>query len=249
MNRPMIIAHRGACSFAMENTLPAFKKACEIGCDGLEFDVRLTRDNKVVVFHDEGLKRLFGIDEFVREISYAKLRELTEGRVPLLSDALDSIRSLRLINIELKIDGSFSGILEEMTIRAVRASGLFSQVLFSSFNPLSIGLIKRLRKDARVGFLFDKDAFYKEIGAVIASFLGSESIHPPFEILNEFMMLHYKEWGLKIFCWTVDRREDVLRMMRLGVDGIITNRPERFIGYRTIRKKRLSNELDPVFWE
>lgn len=249
MSRPLIIAHRGAHSYAMENTIPAFKRACEIGCDGVEFDVRLTRDNKVVVFNDKGLKRFFNIDEYIRDLSYAKLRELTEDRVPLLSDVLCLVRSLKLINIELKVDGIFSGILEERTLKIVNEYLPLNQVLFSSFNPLSIGLIKRMRHDARVGFLFDKDAFYKEMGAVVASFLRAESVNPQFEILNEFMMMHYREWGLKVFCWTVDKKEDVVRMMKLGVDGIITNSPERFIRLKAVRKKRLLTELDPVFWE
>ncbi len=249
MSRPLIIAHRGANSFAMENTIPAFLKAVKLGCDGVEFDIRLTRDNEVVVFNDDDLKRLFGIDEVVREISYPKLKELTDNKVPLLDDVLKVVAPLKFINIELKIDGKFSGILEEKTIKIVEKNNLFEKVLFSSFNPLSIGIIKKLRKDAKIGFLFDKDAFYKELGAIIASFLKSESVNPQFSILNDFMMLHYREWGLKVFTWTVDNKEDVINMMRLGVDGIITNRPERFLRLRTLKKRKKLSELDPVFWE
>ncbi|MCX7958267.1 MAG: glycerophosphodiester phosphodiesterase family protein [Deltaproteobacteria bacterium] len=249
MKRPLIIAHRGANRFATENTIPAFLKAREIGCDGVEFDVRLTKDNRVVVFHDEDLRRLFRIDEYTKDISYENLRKITDDKIPLLSDVLRVVKDMKLINIELKIDGRFSGILEEMVLKTVDSFDIYDRVLFSSFNPLSIGIIKKLRKRARIGFLFDKDAFYRELGAIIASFMGCESVNPQFKILNDFMMRHYREWGLKVFTWTADRKDDIREMMRLGVDGIITNRPESALKIRPQKIKDKSPELNPDFWE
>lgn len=249
MKRPLILAHRGANSFALENTIPAFIKAIRLGCDGVEFDVRLTRDNKVVVFHDEDLKRLFGIDELVRDISYENLKKITDNKVPLLDDVLLVVKDMRFINIELKIDGRFSGILEERVLKIVDTFEIYQKVLFSSFNPLSIGIIKRLRRNANTGFLFAKDAFYKELGAPIASFLKATSVNPEFCILNDFMMMHYREWGFKVFVWTVDKRDDISEMMRLGVDGIITNRPEIAMKVRSPKRLNKSPELDPKFWE
>lgn len=249
MKRPLIIAHRGANRFALENTIPAFVKAVKLGCDGVEFDVRMTRDNKVVVFHDSNLNRLFGINEELREISYENLKRLTDGKIPVLQDVLNVVKGMKLINIELKIDGKFSGILEEMVLKIVSTFDIFHKILFSSFNPLSIGVIKSLRKDARIGFLFDKNAFYKELGGFIASFLQSESANPQFQILNDFMIMHFREWGLKVFTWTVDKREDIKEMMRLGVDGIITNRPEIALKIRPPKRVSNSPELDPHFWE
>lgn len=249
MRRPLIIAHRGANRFATENTLPAFKKAIDLGCDGVELDVRLTRDNRVVVFHDDKLLRLFGIDEMVSELSYEKLRRLTDEKVPLLYDVLNVIKGMRFINIELKVDGKFSGVLEEQTLKVVKMFDISNRILFSSFNPLSIGIIRRLKKDVMTGFLFEKDAFYKELGAVVASFLGCVSVNPQFYILNDFMMMHYREWGLKVYVWTVDKKEDIKEMMRLGVDGIITNSPEVALKIKPPIKKSKSPELNTTFWE
>ncbi len=249
MSKTLILAHRGANRFALENTIPAFQKAIELGCDGVEFDVRLTRDNRVVVFHDEDLKRIFKIDEYVRDISYENLKRITEGKIPLLSDVLSIVKDMKLINIELKIDGKFSGILEELVLKIVDSFKIYEKVLFSSFNPVSIGIIKQLKKDARIGFLFDQNAFYKEIGSVIASFLKSESVNPEYKILNDFMMLHYKEWNLKVYTWTVDKKEEIKEMMRLGVDGIITNRPEVALKIKPPKRSSKSKELDTKHWE
>ncbi len=249
MKRPLIIAHRGANRFTMENTIPAFRKAVELGCDGVELDVRLTRDNKVIVFHDDNLKRLFGINESINELFFEKLKRLTDDRIPLLGDVLEVVKGMRLINIELTIDGKFSGVLEEQMLKVIKNYDISDRILFSSFNPLSIGLIKRLRRDLRTGFLFDKDAFYMELGGVLASFLKCESVNPQFSILNDFMMMHYREWGLRVYTWTVDKKEDIREMMRLGVDGIITNRPELALKIRAPVQRSKSPELNPGFWE
>ncbi len=249
MKRPLIIAHRGANRFALENSITAFKKAVRLGCDGVEFDVRLTKDNKVVVFHDDDLKRLFQIEEIVRDVSYENLKRITGGKIPLLSEVLRVVKDMKFINIELKIDGRFSGVLEEQVLKITKPFDIYHKILFSSFNPLSIGLIKRLKRDANTGFLFDKDAFYKELGALLASFLKATSVNPQFNILNDFMMMHYREWGLSVYVWTVDNSEDIREMMRLGVDGIITNRPEIALKIRIPKQVSKSPELDPKFWE
>ncbi|MGB9599952.1 MAG: glycerophosphodiester phosphodiesterase, partial [Myxococcota bacterium] len=227
----------------------AFKKAAMMGCDGVEFDVRLTQDNEVVVFHDESLKRIFGIDENVRDISFERLKRITEGKIPRLRDALNVVKDMKFINIELKIDGKFSGILEERVLKITNEFDINKKTLYSSFNPLSIGIIKRLNRDAQTGFLFDGGAFYKELGALISSFLRCQSVNPEYRILNDFMMMHYREWGLKVYVWTVDKKADIIEMMRLGVDGIITNRPEIALKIRVPRRESKSSELNPEFWE
>ncbi|MCX7945101.1 MAG: glycerophosphodiester phosphodiesterase family protein [Deltaproteobacteria bacterium] len=249
MSRPLIIAHRGVNKSALENSIPAFRKAIDMGCDGIEMDVRLTRDNKVVVFHDEDLKRIFNIDESVKDISYENLKRVTDDKIPLLVDVLPIVRNMRFINIELKVDGKFSGVLEELVLKLVGQFDIYERVLFSSFNPLSIGLIKRLKKNARTAFLFAKDASYKELVSPIATLLGCEAVNPQFNIINEFMMLHYKEWGLKVYVWTVDKRENILEMMKLGVDGIITNRPDLALKVRVPKRIDKPSELDPKYWE
>jgi len=249
MKRPLIIAHRGANSYALENTIPAFKKAVMLGCDGVEFDVRLTADNEVVVFHDETLSRLFGIDEPVHNVPFVRLQKITNENIPRLRDVLDVVRDMKIVNIELKIDGKFSGVLEEKVIKIVKSKGLLEKVLFSSFNPISLGILKKLENNAKIGFLFDRDAFYKELGALLSSFLKGESVNPHFSILNDFMMMHYREWGLSVYVWTVDKKSDIKEMMRLGVDGIITNKPEIALKIKPIVPHRVSRELDTSFWE
>jgi len=121
--RPLVLAHRGARREAPENTLPAFRRALELGADGVELDVRLNQDTAVFVFHDKLLDRLTDGQRTVERTSTYHLRELDAGKLlgpafvdtPLctLPEALEVLRPARLINIELK--GPFQHRFQELT--------------------------------------------------------------------------------------------------------------------------------------
>ena len=103
----LIIGHRGAAGLAPENTMESIQAAYEAGADMIEFDVRLTRDNRLVVIHDAKLKRTHGHKDAVARLTYKQLSALTEDKpVPLVADILDEYFGRVLLNIELKSRGS-----------------------------------------------------------------------------------------------------------------------------------------------
>ena len=117
-DQPIIFGHRGSPSYITENTIPSFEKALEQGVDGLEFDVRLTRDKKIVIFHDANLMRLCGINMKVKDLTYAELQthmlkkeknQTEETKIPLLDDLAPLLDRAGVINIEIKSDSMFNG--------------------------------------------------------------------------------------------------------------------------------------------
>lgn len=146
-----IFAHRGASGDCPENTMPAFKKAIEDGADGIELDVQMTKDGRIVVIHDETLDRTTSLKGFVKDTAYDKIRTADAAgkwkdafkgvRIPLLSDVLRfAERADFLINIELKNSVFRYEGMEEEVIKKVRYYGLEKRVIFSSFNHESLAV-------------------------------------------------------------------------------------------------------------
>ena len=113
-----IMGHRGSPTLITENTLPSFKKAIDQGVDGLEFDIRLSKDKQIVIFHDSNLKRLSARDDSITDLSLAELQTIVlnkqEGQaeetyIPSLVDVIPLLDQIQVINIEIKSDGLFKG--------------------------------------------------------------------------------------------------------------------------------------------
>src|SRR5262245_36503806 len=105
LKRPLIIAHRGDTHAALENTMTAFESALTLGVDGIEMDLQLSRDGRVVVFHDDDLLRLAGRPGSIEDFTLAELERIplsNGGRIPTLEDVLDLIRDRCLLNLEIK---------------------------------------------------------------------------------------------------------------------------------------------------
>src|SRR5262245_45207319 len=102
-NKPLVIAHRGDTHAALENTMPAFESALKLGVDGIEMDLQLSRDGRVVVFHDDDLERLAGRPGSVSELNWTELENIplaSGGRIPTLETLLDLARDRCLLNLE-----------------------------------------------------------------------------------------------------------------------------------------------------
>lgn len=149
MKQPMVFGHRGASAYAPENTLPAFALAIEQGADGVELDVHLTRDNELVVIHDEDVRRTTNGTGLVKDYTLAELQALcadngmsgfAEARIPTLQQVLDLIKpSNLLVNIELKTGILWYDGIEEKALHLVEQMGMQERVIWSSFNHYSVG--------------------------------------------------------------------------------------------------------------
>ena len=156
-------AHRGWSGLYPENTLLAFQKAIDLGVDGFEMDVQLSRDGEVVVFHDETLDRVTGYHGYLRDLTVSELKRLDassgfrglygKNEIPTLREFLELVAPTELIvNMELKNNRQYYPQLEEKVIALVRAFGMEKRVIFSSFNNVSILRCRRLATEIDAGF-------------------------------------------------------------------------------------------------
>ncbi|MBN1389040.1 MAG: glycerophosphodiester phosphodiesterase [Candidatus Thermoplasmatota archaeon] len=222
------IGHRGAAAHGPENTLGTFRKAVELGVDMIEFDVRLCGTGEVVVIHDETVDRTTDGSGRVSDLDLDELRVLDAGageRIPLLSEVLEEFRGRVGLNIELKGQGSALAVAEllrgHMNEWPLKEEGL----IISSFQPTELFELKEVLEGALIGFLFEDHPL---MGMDFAGELGAVYVLPRHDLVDGDMMETARGNGLKVIVWTVNEEASILRMRGLGVDGIITDRPELF---------------------
>ncbi len=233
MPHPMLIAHRGASVTAPENTMPAFQLAAQMGADGIELDVMLSRDGKVVVMHDASVDRTTDGSGKVHEMDWEDLRRLDAGGkkdqvfkgtpIPLLAEVLAWAKDRLVVNIELANYFTLGDQLLPSVAELVNSMHIGGQIIFSSFYPWNVKRIKELVPDAQVAVL----AFEGWKGGLQRSSLfkgfSPEGIHPHVNDLSPAYLMQEHEWGRQIRTWTVNNRQEMQVCVDLGVDGIITD--------------------------
>ncbi len=158
-----IVAHRGACYFAPENTLAAFRKAIEMGADGIETDVQLTADRKMVIHHNYSVDGTAGVPGKIADMTLAELKQLDFGshkgpefageRIATLDECLETVRPLKVVNIELKAPVDRTIPYVEMVVEAIQAHDMVEQTLISAFDHSLLAQVKKLCPKLRVGAL------------------------------------------------------------------------------------------------
>lgn len=235
MERPKIWAHRGASGYCPENTMPAFEKAVEMGADGIELDIQLTRDAEIVVLHDEWIDRTSDGKGWLKDFSLEELRRYNfnrthpaEGKVgiPTMQEVFELIRPTDLvINIELKTGVVFYEGLEEKILALTKKMGMEDRVVYSSFNHYTIQKIRMMDPKAQTGFLYSDGAIDMP---QYAKRYGVSALHPAlYNLQYPKFMEQCRQNGLKVHVWTVNEPEHIKLCCQYGVDAIITNYPDR----------------------
>ncbi len=250
MSRPLVIAHRGASGYAPENTLAAFRAAIALGADMVELDVHPTADRRLAVIHDASIDRTCDGRGFVREMTLAEIQAFDAGiwwgpgfageRVPSLDEVLALTRGRCRVNVEVKAPegGERPGRVEEEVVApllaAVEATGTCGEVLVSSFDPvvlramraasdLPLGVLFEARVESGAGFRPDRLEPY----LTVAAETGAYSLHPYWRFAGCRLVRAAHDAGLRVYPWTVNREADLGKFVGLGVDGVITNHPDR----------------------
>lgn len=240
--RTLVFAHRGARERAPENTLPAFEEAAILGADGIELDVQLSADGALVVIHDFTLERTTNGTGRVAEKTLAELRTLDAGawfapqfaatRIPTLDEVLEAVKGRLLVNIELKTfsltDQTTRLRLAQSVLECIRKHGMERQVLISSFNPLALRVMRQLTPQIAIGYLYAPDLpLPLAKGWLARPLIGRhEARHPHFSMVDEAYMRWARRHGYRVNVWTVNDPADIQRMCALGVDMIISDRPD-----------------------
>lgn len=228
-----IFAHRGFSGYYPENTMLAFKKAIEIGVDGIELDVQLTKDNTVVIIHDETIDRTTNGDGLVKSYTYNELKKFDASfkfnnfgfnRIPTLEEYFLLVKDLDIItNIELKTSVyEYLGI-EDSVLELIKKYNLEDKVIISSFNHFSILRMKKLAPQIKCGFL--SEDWIIDAGKYTFSH-QIECYHPRFNNLIPEVIEELKKFNIEINTWTVNDERDMLYLKEKGIDSIITNFPD-----------------------
>ncbi|MBS7249260.1 MAG: glycerophosphodiester phosphodiesterase [Candidatus Freyarchaeota archaeon] len=221
MKKPLIIAHRGASFYEPENTLRAVKRALEFGVDGVEIDVRSTIEGNIVVIHDETVERTTNGGGRVRDMSLVELRSLDAGKgekIPLLEEVLELVGNKAMLIIELKTGG-----IEERVLSIVEKYNALDRVMFSSFIHGSVKRVKELNSRVKTGVIIRSSPINPSVLALDAR---AENICAFYKYVSWEMVQNVHGHGLNIFAWTVDDANTAENLIMLGVDGIVTNKPD-----------------------
>jgi glycerophosphoryl diester phosphodiesterase len=285
-----VIGHRGAAGLAPENTLAAFTRALELGVDGIELDVLMTADGKLVVHHDYRLKPEIartpnsewvkkGSSPVIMELSLAELRTFDVGRlnphttyagrypqqqpvdgerIPTLREVVQLLKSKPETNTQLYVEIKTSPRKPKLTpppeeiatavVKLLDEENVTDRTLIESFDWRSLFHVQKIAPSIRLVFLSSTAMRHNTIrigmpgpspwtaGLDIDDYDGSiprlvKAAGGRFWAPRHNQVMNYEieaahRLGIKVFVWTVDRRADMIRFMEMGVDGIITNRPD-----------------------
>ncbi len=232
---PLIIAHRGASAYAPENTMAAFNKAVDLSADGIEFDVKCSKDGEMVIIHDQTLERTTNGSGRVIDTNFRDLKKLDAGgyfspdfqgeKIPLLSDVLEEFSSKLLMNIELTNYASIGDGLAKKAANLVKRMGVEESVFFSSFHPFNLLVTKRILPKVPSAILALPGKAGTFARSNIMRWISNELVHPYFEDVDEYFVKKQHQVHRKVNVWTVNSKNDVERMVDKGVDGIITDDP------------------------
>ena len=235
----LIIAHRGASGYAPENTLEAFRLAMDMGADGFELDVHMSKDGQLVVIHDDTVDRTTNGTGLVKELTLSQLQDLDASngmeayrgaRIPTLGEVFDLVRDTKhIVNVEVKTDDWFYPGIEEACLALAKEKGMEDRVIYSSFNHHTLIKLRELKPDARLGLLFG-DIMFKPWE--YAKQLPVDYLHPMKMNIHRpgFAEATYAA-GYGINMWTINDRETMQLCLKHGT-GIITNYPDVAIALR-----------------
>jgi glycerophosphoryl diester phosphodiesterase len=215
-----VFAHRGLHIVERENTIAAFRAAAALGVDGVELDVRRTRDGVLVVHHDSSVNSL---------LIAQSVRSALPEYVPTLAEALESLDGVA-VNVEIKNDRGGSNGYEEtaelvgQVLATMGESGRSATISISSFDLTTCTYARSMDRDISVAWLLWDVAVDEAL--VQAHVLGFNAVNPHFTTVNEEIVERARDLQLDVNVWTVNAREDLERMAGLGVACIITDDPE-----------------------
>ncbi|TFF88944.1 MAG: glycerophosphodiester phosphodiesterase [Promethearchaeota archaeon] len=226
-SRPIIIGHRGANAEAPENTLKSFQRAIELGADYVEFDVQSTKDDELVIIHDENTYRTSNHMGLIREMTLEELKELDFGegeKIPTLEELIELAIGKVGFQCEIKVKGigvEVAKIFQEYNI--------LDSTLISSFIHSELKAIQKYKPEFRLASLeptgtgWVTDWVWKQKIIEEAINNNFEAIHPLYRLVNKDFINYAHQEGLKVNVWTVDSKIAMRKLIKIGIDGIVTN--------------------------
>lgn len=227
-----IFAHRGSSGTHPENTMAAFIEAERVGADGLEFDVQMTKDNELVIIHDERVDRTTNGNGWVKEFKLAELKKLNAGakknsteKIPTLKEVLGWSKGNKMtLNIELKTGIVEYPDIEEKVIEMITDFGVTNRVILSSFNHYSVEKVHKIDPGLTTAILFMEGLFQPW---QYAKSIGASGLHCYWRAASEEFIRGAQQAKIAVRPFTVNRKPLIQRFIRSKCTGIFTDFPER----------------------
>jgi glycerophosphoryl diester phosphodiesterase len=218
---------------APENTLASIRKALELGVPCVEIDVYFV-DDQLIVFHDSRLERTTNGTGYLLDQNFSDLRSLDAGdgeKIPTLKEVFEAVHLQAGINIELKGPNTARRVVE--FVFKMREMGWSDDlILISSFDHRELARIRQLDPRIKVGAMM---VGLPVNDSAFAESLGAYSVHLSLDFIDRRFVDDAHSRGLRVFVFTVNHPEDIIKMGELGVDGVFTNYPERVLKYKNDR--------------
>jgi glycerophosphoryl diester phosphodiesterase len=256
MTTPLIIGHRGASAVAPENTMAAFQEAIAAGADGIEFDVRLSRDGVPVIIHDNSLRRTGGLNDRVADLTWSELQRVDVGswfakkrNLPPGSFADETVPSLAqlftlfaannlLLYLEMKCDSvAEQAPLARACCHLINEHSLETRVIIECFDLAALKFVKEIDPEIKTAALFQpslsKPSVLSDqsiINQAIAADASELALH--YRLARKRLVQKAKLAGLRLVIWTVDDPTWIERTRAIGIDALITNNPAVMLAHR-----------------
>jgi len=225
-----VTAHRGASGLAPENTIASVKKAIELKADYSEIDAQEISDGSIIIFHDTSLNRTTGNNGNIWNQTLQTLSQMEAGswfseeftgeKIPLLEEIIDLANDAMKLNIELKMNGN-EKLLAKKVVKIVHNKNFVDRCIITSFDFNEVNKVREIDRNIKIGYIFknipeDIDVFTAdcEILSVSRKIVDSEFVNKA------------KLFNKEIHVWTVNNPEEMEKLINLGVDNIITDRPD-----------------------
>ena len=227
----MIIGHRGCRGIEPENTLRAIQKAISIGVDGVEIDVRLSKDKEVIVIHDDKLDTTTNGKGFVKNLTLKELKKLDAGKgekIPTLQEVINVVKDKIYLIIELKMKGT-----EKKVIDHIKKNKLKNVIVISFIHQL-VRNVKKIDKQIKTGCLFKTDS---RDPVKIAVDANADFVFLQYKLVDKELVTKCHKKGIKVAAWNINGLKEIRKFSKLGLDIICSDRPDILINYFKNRKK------------
>jgi glycerophosphoryl diester phosphodiesterase len=230
MSSPLIIGHRGASAVAPENTMAAFREAIAAGADGIEFDVRLTRDGAPVVIHDNTLRRTTGLPHHIGDLTLFELESLDVG-VPSLAQLFTLFEENDLwLFLEIKVDSPSEHVpLAEACCKLIQEHSLTERVFVDCFDLRVLQVVASINSEIKTAALFQpalsRPSVSDERIMEEAKAVGASALALHHRLARQSLVQKAIDADLRVAVWTVDDPAWIGRAKSIGVEALITNNP------------------------
>lgn len=230
-NTPLAFAHRGGASDAPENTMPAFQRAIDLGYIYIETDVHATKDGVLLAFHDDDLSRTCGRPGLISELNYNEVKDArvngTEP-IPLLEELITAWPHAH-INIDCKSDQALSPLADR-----IERGDIFDRICVGSFSDRRLNNLRERFGEKLCTSMGPRDVTKLRLGSWIRRSGSFHNIHAaqvpvsqgPLTIVDRSFIQTAHNAEIQVHVWTIDDENEMVRLLNLGVDGIMTDKPE-----------------------